>query len=80
MKIEILFFGAAHEMTGSRSMQVEIPDDFDTSALKAMLEDRYSGLNSNLRYALAVNQKVTTSNVRLSDGDVVAVLPPVSGG
>jgi molybdopterin converting factor small subunit len=45
-----------------------------------MLQERFQGINSELRYALAVNQQVVAHNQVLNEGDVVAVLPPVSGG
>ena len=80
MKIQILFFGAAHDITGMRNMDAVVTDDMDTESLKKMLQERFSGINADLRYALAVNQKVVAVNQPLSEGDVVAILPPVSGG
>jgi molybdopterin converting factor subunit 1 len=80
MKIQILFFGAAHDITGMRNMDADVTADMDTESLKKMLQERFSGINADLRYALAVNQKVVAVNQPLSEGDVVAILPPVSGG
>jgi molybdopterin converting factor subunit 1 len=80
MKIEILFFGAAHDLAGTRRMDLDVPSEMDTASLKIMLQERFQGINSELRYALAVNQQVVAHNQVLNEGDVVAVLPPVSGG
>ena len=61
-------------------MDFDVPSEMDTASLKIMLQERFQGINSELRYALAVNQQVVAHNQVLNEGDVVAVLPPVSGG
>jgi molybdopterin converting factor small subunit len=37
-------------------------------------------MDETLAYALAVNEKLSIDNQVLVEGDVAAVLPPVSGG
>jgi molybdopterin converting factor small subunit len=37
-------------------------------------------MDDSLAFALAVNEKLAHDDQVLHDGDVVAVLPPVSGG
>jgi molybdopterin converting factor subunit 1 len=80
MKITILFFGAAYDLAGVRQMPMELTEGMDTESLRTILAERFSGINSNMRYALAVNERHCTQPTMLKEGDVVAVLPPVSGG
>ncbi|MFM7233884.1 MAG: MoaD/ThiS family protein [Flavobacteriales bacterium] len=80
MKITLLFFGVAHDLTGVRQLPLEIADHTDTDQLRNVLAERYAGLNSSLGYALAVNEVHCPHAQELRDGDVVAILPPVSGG
>ena len=80
MKITLLFFGAAHDLTGVRQMPMELPAGTDTDSLRLLLAQRFAGINSNLQYAMAVNERHCAASTVLKDGDVVAILPPVSGG
>ena len=80
IKITILFFGIAHDLTGVRQLPLDISAGIDTDALRSLLAERYAGLNSTLGYAIAVNEVLCTQVSVLKDGDVVAILPPVSGG
>lgn len=80
MKISVLFFGLAHELSGVRQLPMEVPVGTDTSRLRQMLAEQYAGLDDRLGYALAVNEVHCAQSVMLKEGDVVAILPPVSGG
>jgi molybdopterin converting factor small subunit len=80
MKITVLFFGVAHDIAGIRQMPLELPEGASASDLRNALASRFSGLDEGLAYALAVNEKLCSENLVLCDGDVAAVLPPMSGG
>lgn len=80
MKITVLFFGVAQDITCTRQMPMELPEGASTSDLRNILASRFSDLDEGLAYALAVNEKLCTENCLLCDGDVAAVLPPMSGG
>jgi len=80
MKITVLFFGVAQDLAGMRQIPIELPMGTSVGTLRRVLAERFSGLDEGLGYALAVNEKLCTDDHPLSDGDVAAVLPPVSGG
>jgi molybdopterin synthase sulfur carrier subunit len=80
MKITLLFFGIAHDIAGVRQIPLEITDGATVLDLRHRLAQDYTGLDDTLGYALAVNEKVAAPQQILNDGDVAAVLPPVSGG
>lgn len=80
MKITILFFGVAHDLTGVRQLPLELEAGMDTEELRRVLAERYAGMNDSIGYAIAVNEVLCNQVCVLKDGDVVAILPPVSGG
>lgn len=75
--IELLAFGQLTDITGLSTWQME--DIQDTDQLKSVLIKNYPGL-ADSTYLLAVNMEVIRGNVKLNSGDVVALLPPFSGG
>lgn len=81
MKVNVLFFGLAHDLTGFRQEQVEIGQDESLDDLWHRYEDRFPRLREWSGALLAaVNQEVVDRSRRLQDGDEVAFMPPVSGG
>lgn len=76
-KIDILAFGQLTDITGRNTWQME--DVYDTDKLKAELVEKYPKLAQS-KFLLAVNMEVIRGNVKLNPGDVVALLPPFSGG
>ena len=76
-KINILFFGQLIDITGQNAWQMEGVND--TDELQAILVEKYPKLAQS-KYLIAVNMEVIRGNVLLNPGDVVALLPPFSGG
>lgn len=77
MAIEILFFGSLTDATTVGRLIVA--DIADTDQLKSYLVERYPALRST-KYFVAVNQRMIQQAVSLQPGDVVALMPPFSGG
>ncbi|MBV6479181.1 MAG: hypothetical protein HGGPFJEG_01942 [Ignavibacteria bacterium] len=77
MEINILAFGQVAEITGKTNWSV--PYVKDTGELRVLLEKSYPRLQS-IEFAIAVNKKLISDNSELNDKDVVALLPPFSGG
>lgn len=75
--IEILAFGQLTDITGQSTWQLD--DIIDTDQLRATLIEKYPALAS-AKYLMAVNMEIIRGNVKLNAGDVVALLPPFSGG
>ncbi len=76
-KIEILSFGHLTDITGHSTWQME--DITDTDQLKKILIEKHPALTDS-KYLIAVNMEIIRGNVKLNPGDVVALLPPFSGG
>lgn len=75
--MQILFFGQIIDITGSSELVMDTVPDTDT--LRELLREQFPHL-ANIRYALAVDKQLSTTNTPLNDQSVVALLPPFSGG
>jgi molybdopterin converting factor subunit 1 len=78
--VKVLLFGAAADRAGTRETQVPT-GEVTLDELWPLLAERHPGL-SPMRdtLAFAVNGEYARGETRVSPGDEVAVLPPVSGG
>jgi MoaE-MoaD fusion protein len=76
VKVTVRLFAGLRERAGVRERELELPDSARLSDVWARLAlgEEPEGL------LYAVNQEYAPSSRRLMDGDVVALIPPVSGG
>ncbi|MDV7186254.1 MoaD/ThiS family protein [Lutibacter sp. TH_r2] len=80
MKIKVLFFGITTDLTRETSVNLEIADRLTIKQLKLVLLNKYTKLTNLDEYAFAVNEEYAKENQILQTNDVVAIIPPVSGG
>lgn len=87
MRVRVLYFGVLKERSGAAEEPLELSDGATVGELVRVLRERSSnsamasGLESVWQsLAVAVNREYATADAVLSDGDEVALLPPVSGG
>lgn len=80
MKISILFFGITKDLVKSSQLQIEVAEQSSVANLKLVLKEMFSSLENISSYAIAVNEEYALDKNILRHGDVVAVIPPVSGG
>jgi molybdopterin converting factor subunit 1 len=78
--IKVVLFGAAADRAGTRETYVPA-GEVTLRELWPLLTERHPGL-SPMRdtLAFAVNGEYARGDARVSPGDEVAILPPVSGG
>lgn len=77
MGIKVLVFGQIAEVLGNPEM--EMKEVYDTNELRHKVTALFPEM-AGIRYTIAVNRKTIHENTGLSDGDIVALLPPFSGG
>ncbi len=81
MKISVLFFGLAHDLTGFEQEEVELRDGEKVGDLWRHYKERFPAwAAASGSWVVAVNQDVADASRALAEGDEVAFLPPVSGG
>lgn len=80
-KAKVRLFARLSELAGAREVEVEVGEGLSAAEVYKALCREYpalSGLNGSLRYA--VNGEYAEGSHPVSDGDEVALIPPVSGG
>ena len=77
MKIKILVFGQLSEIINVSELALLAVNNTDEFNKK--LFELYTKLNE-IKFTMAVNKKIIHENTPLNHEDVVALLPPFSGG
>lgn len=80
MNISVLFFGITTDLTGEHNINLEVDKTFTVNDLKEQLKEKYPALENIDSYAVAVNEEYANYDIFLKPNDVVAIIPPVSGG
>lgn len=80
MKVKVLTFGIAKEIVGARQVMVEVSLGATTADLRKLLEEQYPELHALATYMVAVNNQYANSDTPITEGDEIAIIPPVSGG
>ena len=81
VRITALLFGQAREWAGTSSLDLSLDAPATVESAFAVLKSQHPKLGDLERSLLfAVNEEYASPSHPLSDGDRLAVLPPVSGG
>lgn len=80
MKVTLLAFGIAKDITGQRFLDWELPENATVGSLRAELVERFPRLSNLASVRLAVNSEYAAEELQLRENDEIALIPPVSGG
>ena len=82
MVVVVLYFAAVRELLGSSEELIELPaKHLSIRDLAVELVERHPELRPHLpSVRFAINETFVATSATVSDGDRVALLPPVSGG
>ncbi|MCC6175390.1 MAG: molybdopterin converting factor subunit 1 [Chloroflexi bacterium] len=81
MNLRIRLFASFREAVGSSALTWNAPEGATVGSVVESLRAEFPALGKSTAQAmLAVNQEYVGPDVRLHDGDELALIPPVSGG
>ena len=80
MQLEILFFGITSDLIGNRSVKMEFEEGIRLGELKKSILAKFPKLKHQSNFSMAVNMEYAEENFVLKNNDIVALIPPVSGG
>ncbi|MCX7759993.1 MAG: molybdopterin converting factor subunit 1 [Hydrogenothermaceae bacterium] len=80
MKIKVLYFSSLKDRIGKSSEDIEINGN-SLEELKDKITQLHPEISDYLsKIMFAINEEYVSTDVILKEGDVVALIPPVSGG
>ncbi|EEP60918.1 molybdopterin converting factor subunit 1 [Sulfurihydrogenibium yellowstonense] len=80
MKVKVLYFSQVKDKVGKNEEEIE----FEGKTLKDLVDvlvNKYPHIEDILKRSMfAVNESYETMDYNLQDNDIIAIIPPVSGG
>lgn len=80
MNLQVLFFGISADLTKQTKASFILSEGASVSEFKKTLQQQYPKLSQINSYSIAINESYATDEMILKENDIVAVIPPVSGG
>jgi molybdopterin converting factor subunit 1 len=81
MKVHVRAFAGLVAMIGAREIEVEVRDGATVADVRAAVAAAYPQVEAMLRNVVcAVGEEYVEDEYVVREGDVVALIPPVSGG
>ena len=81
VQVKLLFFATLKDIVGKRELDIEVPSGATVNDLWEHLESRYPAIGRYRSIVLtSLNEEYVDRGAIVSDGDEVAMFPPVSGG
>ncbi len=80
MNITILLFGILRDIIGDNRLNKAVTLNATLEDLRQDLAKEFPELNNYKNYSIAVNEIYAERDYIIKENDVVALIPPVSGG
>ena len=81
MQLKILYFAVLRDITGLDEESLQVEDPTTPAMMWEGLRRRFPSLAAYRNAPLvAINEAYAAADAQLSDGDVLAFIPPVAGG
>ncbi|MCD8915773.1 molybdopterin converting factor subunit 1 [Staphylococcus simulans] len=77
--MKVLYFAEIKEILQKDNDQFQINDEMTVEAFKDYLFDKYPEINGK-QFQVALNEEFVPNHEMIQPSDVVALIPPVSGG
>lgn len=80
-RIKLLFFATIRDRAGTKSMELEIPDDLTVRGLKDKIAEEYPNLRESMKSVLiTIDREYAFDDAVIPPNAEMAMFPPVSGG
>ena len=80
-RIKLLFFATIRDRAGTKSMELEIPNDMTVQGLKEKLAEDYPNLKDSMTSVLTtIEREYAFDEAVIPQNAELAMFPPVSGG
>jgi molybdopterin converting factor subunit 1 len=80
-RIKLLFFATLRDRAGTRTMELEIPDDLTVQGLKDKISADLPNMKESMKSVLITNNREYAFDEAVIPRDAeMAMFPPVSGG
>jgi molybdopterin converting factor subunit 1 len=80
-RIKLLFFATLRDRAGTRSIELEVPNDLTVQGLKNQLSSEYPNLKESMSSVLiTINREYAFDDAVIPPNAELAMFPPVSGG
>ena len=80
-KIKVLFFATLRDRAGTKSLEIEIPEDTTVQDLKDQIARDYPSLEQSMEsVVISINREFAFDESVVPESAEVAMFPPVSGG
>lgn len=79
--VKLLFFATLRDRAGTRSMELDIPDDLTIQGLIDKLSTEYPNLKESMSSVLiTINREYAFDEAVIPPNAEIGMFPPVSGG
>lgn len=79
--VKLLFFATIREKAGTKSLELDIPDDLTIRGLKDKLGSDIPALRESMKSVLiTINREYAFDEAVVPSGAEIGMFPPVSGG
>ncbi|MDL1911516.1 molybdopterin converting factor subunit 1 [Chloroflexi bacterium CFX6] len=80
-RIKLLFFATLRDRAGTKSLELEVPEDMTVQGLKGKLAQEYPNLSASMKSVLiTINREYAFDEAVIPPNAEMAMFPPVSGG
>jgi len=80
--IQIRFFASARDISGKAEGEIKVPKNISPTDLHSIIVEQFSLQLIRQNIVLALNEEYIqgSAEIELNENDIVAVIPPLSGG
>ncbi len=80
MRVVVKFFASLREITGKEKIEIDVEEGCTVGKVLETFKNQYPEMRKYTDVILSLNRQYCTGDEKLSEGDEVTIMPPLSGG